>query len=534
MRLTFSVVALMTVAAAVHAGSIFAGPLVQSGAAQSRKPTSLSQFPSADRVRAELTGADPMDTAARQMGAFWQLQQIVKELSGFRYVRNQLTPEERRLLGEYSAAYQAASQPYASYPDKPKWYQMHAFYETDDGLRNELFTRFLSPALLAEYTKTKGNIRATVQANRPPVPLPKPPEAAATAVLSVSSALGAPATSGNALGEKPLMLMKQSFGAFLKQQGMFQGPPGSSSNMSPLAAWAYGCLTGSPTCGQALSEAQDLFVVDARTDRTGKATFASVPPGRYYVFGYAPYASELLVWDLDVDLKAGANVVTLDQRNITPLTDKQVQLKAAASSGAASAPTASGLPPPVPRPSGPKNSTVSIRAAAVETFYLLDEDFELVLKRAGLQPQQVLGQQMPLVNSLEFVKRLKKLKEDPILNLLGADGFGGGSIVPFDVDGQYALGMRALSYHTVATVKSDASGSGTFPNVPAGTYYVYGTSEDFVKTGARGTITGNTVTLSDTGFNAVTIWNLKIAAKAGPNVVTLTRDNAASDPHPNR
>src|SRR5687768_5426936 len=155
MRLILSVVAVTTVAAAVHAGSVFAKPLFRRGVAQSRNPVYLSQFPSADRVRAELKGADPMDSAARQMGAFWQLQEVVKELSGFRFVRNQLTPDESRLLGEYSTAYQAISLPYASYPDKPKWYQMHAFYETDDGFRNELFTRFLSPALLAEYSKTK-------------------------------------------------------------------------------------------------------------------------------------------------------------------------------------------------------------------------------------------------------------------------------------------------------------------------------------------------------------------------------------------
>src|SRR5687767_12455927 len=87
--------------------------LAGSVAAQST-PASISQFPSVDRVKIELKGADPMDTAARQMGAFWQLQQIIKQMTGLRWTRNQLTPEEKRLIGDYSAAYQAAGQPYAS------------------------------------------------------------------------------------------------------------------------------------------------------------------------------------------------------------------------------------------------------------------------------------------------------------------------------------------------------------------------------------------------------------------------------------
>ena len=107
-----------------------------------------------------------MDTAARQMGAFWQLQQIIKDLSGTRVNRNELSPRENELIGAYRGGYQNAEQSYASPPDKAKWYQMHTFYENDDRFREELFKRFLSPALLAEYTKTKADRQATVHANQ--------------------------------------------------------------------------------------------------------------------------------------------------------------------------------------------------------------------------------------------------------------------------------------------------------------------------------------------------------------------------------
>ena len=219
MRLAVSSLVTIVAVSAMDAG-VFTGPLLQRGAPAVRNPAYVSQFPPVDRVRAEITGADPMDTAARQMGAFWQLQGILKELSGFRFVRNQLTPDERRLIGEYSAAYQAVSQPYASYPDKAKWYQMHARYETDDGFRNELFTRFLSPALLTQYQQTKRDTRATVQANRPSAAPPRPPDAPATAVVAATSELSAPTGTANALGEKPLILMKESFAGFLQQRGI--------------------------------------------------------------------------------------------------------------------------------------------------------------------------------------------------------------------------------------------------------------------------------------------------------------------------
>ena len=161
----------------------------------------------------------------------------------------------------------------------------------------------------------------------------------------------------------------------------------------------------------------------------------------------------------------------------------------------------------------------------METYYVLDDDFEAILKRAGCQQQQLLGMPLPLLNSFEFLRRTKAQTDSPLFKLLGADDF-------FDVEEkeQYARAMQALADHTVATIKTDASGNGTSTALPAGNYHVYGTAEDFVKTGARGTITGNTVTLSDTGINAVTIWNLRTAIKPGTNIVTLTRDNAAFDP----
>jgi hypothetical protein len=130
--------------------------------ADGQTTVSRGDMPSASQVEAAVTGTDPMDTAARRMGAFWQLQGVVKTVAGVRQYRNQLTAEERRLIGEYSAGYQRAAQPYAhiqnspSHPDKPRWYQMHAGYEVDEGLRNALLDGLCSPALRAAYRRAKG------------------------------------------------------------------------------------------------------------------------------------------------------------------------------------------------------------------------------------------------------------------------------------------------------------------------------------------------------------------------------------------
>jgi hypothetical protein len=120
---------------------------------------SPGSMPSVERVVAEIKGTSPMDTAARQVGAFWQLRQIIETLAGPRLWRGQLTPEETRLVGEYNLGYRQAAQPFANLkgtPEGAKFYQMHTFYEVDDDFRFELVERFLAPPLRAEYLRLKG------------------------------------------------------------------------------------------------------------------------------------------------------------------------------------------------------------------------------------------------------------------------------------------------------------------------------------------------------------------------------------------
>lgn len=309
---------------------------------------------------------------------------------------------------------------------------------------------------------------------------------------------------------------------------MFQGPPGAPVKLPPLGVWAYSCQTGSPACKQALYEMRPLSAGEAKTDASGRGVLPGVPPGTYYLFSLAPHNGRLLVWDLRVVLKAGANSVALDQSNSAPLDAEQARAQAPA--GTAASPAAP--PAAVRRPGGPKNSVLSLRAVSGSRqpigqtfFYLLDEDFESALRRAGFQHQMLLGEELPLLNSFELLGRWQAMRSNPAFKIL--EGFAGGAGLPEDIAEQYAIGKKVLSEHTVATAKTDIYGKASFPAVPAGTYYVYGTANEFVKTGASGTLSGNTVTLNDTGYQKGTIWNLKVTVKAGQNAVTLTPDNAA-------
>lgn len=79
---------------------------VPSSSAQQGKPTNpayLIDMPTVDRVKREVQGSNPQDTALRQMGTFWQLGEIIKEMSGPREFRG-LTPDEQRIIQDYYAA----------------------------------------------------------------------------------------------------------------------------------------------------------------------------------------------------------------------------------------------------------------------------------------------------------------------------------------------------------------------------------------------------------------------------------------------
>jgi len=157
-------------------------------------------MPSVARVRAELKGADALDTAARQMGAFEQLMGIINVLAGPRYKSLEFTPDENRLRGNYFDAWQRFHYRENAPPpqDQPRWAKLHAFYETDPGFRDELLQQFFSAEVRAAYYRAAGE---TPSSSQPPV------QVASGTATTPSPPAAPPATSAeayNAQGDKHL------------------------------------------------------------------------------------------------------------------------------------------------------------------------------------------------------------------------------------------------------------------------------------------------------------------------------------------
>lgn len=127
---------------------------------QGQPPTYLSEMPSVDRVMKEMQASDPDETAARQMGAFWQLKQMIEEMAGPRFYKPGLTPEEAKLRQAYYTAYWQISQ------SKPQYKNFPAMrgYDISVQFRNELIKRLFPPTFAAEYAQVMSQSKAQFQA----------------------------------------------------------------------------------------------------------------------------------------------------------------------------------------------------------------------------------------------------------------------------------------------------------------------------------------------------------------------------------
>jgi hypothetical protein len=123
-------------------------------------------MPTVDRVLREITADNPMDAAARRMGAFEQLNEIIEELSMGRTAIGQPTPDETRILGEYrQARYEVQQTQVRTTAEEERLPALRRFDE-DPALRDELLNRFLSPALRAQSVAISRQLQARRQAFR--------------------------------------------------------------------------------------------------------------------------------------------------------------------------------------------------------------------------------------------------------------------------------------------------------------------------------------------------------------------------------
>jgi len=271
-----------------------------------------------------------------------------------------------------------------------------------------------------------------------------------------------------------------------------------------------------------------------------------VPAGPYYLFAVASYNNQFLVWDLRVDLKPDANSVTLDLRNLAPLEAESAQAKPSGGgnpSATASKPCQVADEPRSIKTGVPANSTLSVIGAGytytytkkneygrvLESFtergnfsntplYLLDEDAETVLQKGGIGPG-LLGSRFATLLFIENTTLIEpgKLNElapglGSMLSILGGEkGAAEMAELAKSAKADIECAMKAVRAHSVAQMTTDANARGTFSNVPAGTYYLYGSfyrTHKPVRTGGL-------------------VWDLKVEVKPGQNTTMPSVDNAA-------
>lgn len=134
------------------------------------------------------------------------------------------------------------------------------------------------------------------------------------AVLTIAS--GFPAQPGvpNLLAGRPYVLLRSSYGDILANAGIAV-PTGTS----PYKYVGILCGNQKPDCQTAMNAIKASAASAVRADANGSGTFPGVPPGTYYLMISTFYNKQPIMWAQPVQIHSGANALTLDARNATPL-----------------------------------------------------------------------------------------------------------------------------------------------------------------------------------------------------------------------
>ena len=135
------------------------------------------------------------------------------------------------------------------------------------------------------------------------------------ATLSIVSGIPAQPGVPNPLAGHPYVLLRDSYGDAMAKGGV-SVPPG----VSPYKYVGQVCAAGkTPDCQTILNAINVNAASAVRADSNGSGTMPGVPPGTYYLMISMRYNNQALVWGQAVQLRAGANSVTLNPRDATPI-----------------------------------------------------------------------------------------------------------------------------------------------------------------------------------------------------------------------
>ena len=125
---------------------------------QQTNPPYLREMPSISRVTNEIKGSNDIETAAKQSGAFAQLSEIIYRMTVLQHKRrDDLTPDESRLITAYSAASLNLWNPIAAtvnkMPPGPERLKLRD-YGANSEFRAELLQKFFSTQFRSLYAQT--------------------------------------------------------------------------------------------------------------------------------------------------------------------------------------------------------------------------------------------------------------------------------------------------------------------------------------------------------------------------------------------
>lgn len=144
------------------------------------------------------------------------------------------------------------------------------------------------------------------------------------------------------------------------------------------------------------------------------------------------------------------------------------------------------------------------------TFYLLDEDADQILRRAGVEPGMLGSRFAMLVFTEGFGGAADDAGIDSIIGLFGPEQqrmMDSWVREPGrEAQAEFDCLMKTIRAHAVAEVTTDEQARGVFPAVPAGVYYLFGR---FHHQGLRGAI-----------------WNLRREIPPGRSQATVSIGNA--------
>jgi hypothetical protein len=134
------------------------------------------------------------------------------------------------------------------------------------------------------------------------------------ATLSIASGLAVQPGAPSPLAGRPYIILRESYANTVARAGVTV-PAGTS-------AYKFAGMA----CGNRTSDCQKInaaikagAISAARADASGSATLPGVPPGTYYLMISARIGNQPFVWDHPVQLRTGANSLTLDQRSASPI-----------------------------------------------------------------------------------------------------------------------------------------------------------------------------------------------------------------------